>query len=148
MRTPTPEIRQAFYKRLLCSLPIGPIGEGDIAWPNSKFVPRPNKFYLSPFCMYATTAIASMSSTGFERLSGIFQVSVYGVLDTGEGELDKIASELTELFRGGTYIPLEEWNAITILRSYRSDLRIETGGEVSRPVVTVSSEWYQYTQKG
>ena len=148
MRTPTPEIRQAFYKHLLCVLPIRGITQVDVAWPNAPFNPDINRMYIAPFCLFAETATASLSQTGFERLSGVFQVSVYGILNTGESEIEEVARELTDLFRGGTVLTVSGWNPIRIDRAYRSSLQVDTGGTPARPVIVVSANWTQYVPKG
>ena len=148
MRTPTPEIRQAFYRHLLCALPIRSITQSDVAWPNAPFKPDVNRMYIAPFCMFAATATASLSQSGFERLAGVFQVSVYGILNTGEAEIEEVARELTDLFRGGTVLTVSGWNPVRIERAYRSSLQVDTGGTPARPVIVVSASWIQYVSKG
>ena len=143
MKTPTPEIRQAFYRRLLTALPLGPVTEADIAWPNSNFRPDPGRVYLAPAVLFAETEIASLSPTGFERLSGIFQISVYGIAGQGEGELDCLGQALTDLYRGGTLLPIPCRQHLSIARAWRSGLHFD-----DRPWLAVSASWHQYTQKG
>lgn len=153
MTTPTPEIRQALYRHLLCTLPIGAVTVSDVAWPNVPFIPDIHRMYLAPFCLFAETATASLSQTGFERLSGVFQVSVYGILNTGEADMEEVARVLVDAYRGGTVLPLGDWSPVRIQRAYRSSLQVVTGGdqtsqEVPRPVIIVSADWTQYTSKG
>lgn len=152
--TPTPEIRKAFYERLTCSLPIGEIGESDIAWPNMPFSPQVNRMYLAPWCLYADTVTASLSPQGFEMLAGVFQVAVYGLVNSGEAEIEEIARDLTDIFRGGTILQIPGFNPVHIKNAYRSALGFAAQNEGAakkgsgRPVVTVSANWVQYTQKG
>lgn len=150
--TPTPEIRKAFYERLVCSLPIGNIGEDDIAWPNMPFRPQVERMYIAPWCMYAETETTSLSETGFERIAGIFQVSVYGVVNTGEAEIEEAARLITDIFRGGTLLQVPGFNPVHIKNAYRSALDFSGQGNMEtgkgRPVITVSANWFQYTQKG
>lgn len=152
--TPTPEIRKAFYERLLCSLPVGPVGESDIAWPNMPFIPQVERMYIAPWLLFADTVTASLSPEGFEKLSGVFQVSVYGVVNSGEAEIESVARELTDIFRGGTLLQIPGFNPVHIRNAYRSslDFASQNDGSVKkgsgRPVITVSANWHQYTQKG
>lgn len=152
--TPSPEIRKAFYERLLCSLPIGDIGESDIAWPNMPFIPQVERMYIAPWLIYAETNTASLSETGFERLTGIFQVSVYGVVNAGEAEIEEAARRITDIFRGGTLLQVPGFNPVHIKNAYRSalDFASQDNGDTKkgsgRPVITVSANWHQYTQKG
>ena len=154
MKTPTPEIRKALYRHLTCALPLAcGITESDIAWPNVPFRPASNRPYVSPFCLFAETEAAALSKSGFERLSGVFQVSVYGVLSTGESALEEIARELVELYRGGTALDVPGWSPLRILKAYRKSLQIETGGdqlsrETPRPLLVVSANWIHYVTKG
>lgn len=148
MRTPTPEIRQALYGHLLEALPIGKICESDIAWPNALFQPVVSRMFLVPSCVFSETETASLSPQGFEKLSGRFQISIYGVLNRGEAEIDEAASVLVDIFRGGTLLPIPCSNPLHIRAAYRSGLRVEGSGKSARPVVSVSVNWFQYTQKG
>lgn len=145
MRTPTPEIREAFYRRLLESLPIGQVTASDIAWPNSNFRADPERYYLAPAIMYAQTETVTLSPKGYEKLHGIFQINICGLPNQGEGELDYMARKLTDIFRAGTRIELCGWWPVTITRAYRSQLRF--GGH-DRPEITVSANWEQFTPKG
>ncbi len=148
MKTPTPEIRQALYRHLLCALPIGDVTNKDVAWPNAPFTPKAKRIYLAPFCLFNETTVAALSQTGFERVNGIFQVSVNGVLNTGEAEIEEIARVLTDHFRGGTVLQIDGWNPLRIERSYRNTMQIDTSGEKPRPVIVISANWTQYVQKG
>lgn len=148
MLTPTPEIRKALYGHLLKALPIGSICETDIAWPNALFQPVVGRMFLAPTCEFSETETASLSPAGFEKLSGRFQISIYGVLNQGEAEIDEAARALVDIFRGGTVLPVPCFNPLHIHAAYRSGLRVEGDGESTRPVVSVSVNWFQYTQKG
>lgn len=144
MTTPTPEIRKAFYSRLLGVLPLGEITESDVAWPNVQFRPQTGRMYLAPAILYGETNTASLSEYGFEKLGGIFQVSIYGVADTGEAAIEEVARALTDQFRAGTALALPCANEALIRKTYRSGLEFFD----ARPVVIVSVNWIQYTQKG
>lgn len=143
-QTPTPEIRRALYGRLLECLPILGLEKTDVAWPNAVFKPVLARPYLKPFCLFNETELASLSPCGFERLSGIFQITVFGVADTGEGEIEESARVLTDCFRGGTILPIPCFNPLLIATAWRGPMRMD--GE--RPSITVSARFRQYAQKG
>lgn len=148
MKTPTPEIRQALYRRLLCALPIQEITETDVAWPNVAFDPQVNRMYLAPFCLFGESEMAALSDTGFEKIQGIFQITVYGILHTGEARLERIAADLTNLFRTGSRIAVPSLPSLSITKAYRSSLTTETGGEMPRPSIVVSAHWQHYVPRG
>ena len=153
MNTPTPEIRKALYCRLQNALPIGPILPKDVAWPNSPFTPFTNRMYIAPFCLFSDTNAASLGSNGFERLEGIFQISIYGILNRGEADIEELARTLTDLYRAGTVLEVPGWNPVHIIKSYRTSLYLETGGsqlnrEIPRTTIVVSANLNQFTQKG
>lgn len=149
MKTPTPEIRQAFYRHLLDNLWLTELGEDDIAWPNAHFTPKTDRVYIAPFCLFSETDIATLSAKGFEELKGIFQIGIYGVPGHGEGAIDELAATFTDIFRGGTILNIPCYGAVTIKKAWRSSLMMD-GGErgSSRPHVAVSVSWHQFTQKG
>ena len=153
MNTPTPEIRQALYRHLLCALPIGPVQQADVAWPNSPFKPDVSRVYIAPACLYGTTEEACLSRVGFEILNGVFQITIYGVLYTGEAVIEQVARELTDLFRAGTRLTLPDDRELLLIRSYRNSLYIQTGGsdmggQINRPSVTVSANWRHFVSRG
>lgn len=150
MRTPTAELRQAFYRTLLQALPIGAIRQEDICWPNTGFRPDPKRIYLAPFMIFNETRTATLSPNGYEELNGIFQIAICGLPGQGEGEMDGIAAALTDIFRGGTTIDMCDWLPITIRRAWRTALRFgsDSQSNAGRPSVVVSVAWQQYTPKG
>lgn len=149
MLTPTPEIRQAFYRRLLENLPFLGVTEADVAWANASFRPQPERVYIAPYCLFAETRIASLSQAGFEEISGIFQINIYGVAGAGEGWLDELAQGFTDMFRGGTFLEIPCWQPVAIRRAWRSTLHFDSGEKgVGRPWVNISSDWHQFTAKG
>lgn len=159
MKTPRSEIRQAFYNCLLEGLPIGPISRSDVAWPNFSFKQDPSKMYLAPYLLFGSTDVASLSEAGFERLAGVFQITIFGILNAGEAALERVTQDLIELFRGGTRIPLPDTDVeLLISTAYGSTLQVITGGkiqsaaamasEISRPQIVVSANWQLYIQKG
>ncbi len=158
MKTPRAEIRQAFYSHLLAGLPIGQVTRSDVAWPNFSFKPEQSKMYIAPYLLFGETLQASLSEVGFELLSGVFQITVYGVLNEGESAIETVSQELTDLFRGGTRIALPDVEReLLILTAYGSTLQVITGGKIqsaaaysiiSRPQIVVSANWQLYIPKG
>lgn len=145
MLTPTPQIRQAFYKKLISALPVNDLTEDDVAWPNTKFRPDPDRVYIAPALLFSETRIASLSPRGYEELAGIFQITVYGVAGTGEAEPDYLAQYFTDVFRGGQFLELPCKMNISIRKAWRSQLYFDNS---ARPWLTVSVDWHQFTQKG
>lgn len=151
MNTPTPEIRKALYARLLAALPIGPVTREDVAWPNVPFVADAQRLYLAPYCLFGETEEVALSPTGFEQLRGVFQVTVFGVLNTGEAEMEQIARELTDLFRAGTRLPISGHGPLLVSRSYRSTMVVRSNassGESTRPSIVVSASWKHFVPRG
>ena len=154
MITPTIEIRQALYRRLLCALPICGLTENDIAWPNASFKTTVKKTYLAPFCLFGETEMASLSSSGFELLAGVFQITIFGLLHEGEAHMENIARELVELYRSGTRIDVPGYEKLLINQAYRGNMTLDTGGrndmssEMARPQLVVSAHWQHYVSKG
>lgn len=148
MKTPTPEIRQAFYGRLLEMLPFQGIEPSDIAWPNTGFNADPARVYLAPAVMFGETETATLSESGYEKLTGIFQVSVCGLPGMGEGLLDEIAREITDHFRGGVEIGMCGFWPIRVMRAWRSPLLYGNSDSAGRPTIAVSVAWQQFTPKG
>lgn len=154
MITPTIEIRQSLYRRLLCALPICGLTEKDIAWPNASFKTSVKKMYLSPFCLFGETTTASLSKDGFELLAGVFQITIFGLLHTGEAQMEQVARELIELYRSGTRIDVPGYEQLLINQAYRGNMTLDTGGrndmtsEMARPQLVVSAHWQHYVPKG
>ena len=152
MTNPTAEIRQVLYARLIQSLPIGTITADDVAWPNAEFSPDVTRMYLAAFCLFGETNTASLSETGFEKQSGVFQVTIFGVLNSGEFDLDSVALELLQNFRSGVVLEMTQ-GRLTFQKTYRSSIIIGRREGLlaqtdSRPQVVVSAHWQHYYAKG
>ena len=153
MITPTPEIRKALYQHLIDVLPIKTVVATDVAWPNVPFKPVVNRVYLEPYCLFGETEEVALSPTGFEQLNGIFQITVYGVLNTGESIVEEICRELVDDFRAGTQLALPNGNPLLLAKSYRSSMIISAGnntlgGQIARPSVVVSINWKHFVPRG
>jgi len=153
MKTPSPEIRQALYRHLTCVLPVGRVTLEDVAWPNASFSPKVNQPYLVPYCLFSKTEQAGLSKSGFERLSGCFQIDVYGVLNAGEAELDALSCSLVDYFRAGTRLSVKGFGKLQITNAYRGSLVIGQRNGLqeqkdARPHVVVSVFWQHYVSRG
>ena len=143
MITPTIEIRQAFDSRLNGALPELGVTPGQVAWTNAKFAPKVGTSFIRPSILFGETRVTSLGEAGFERLNGIYQISVFGVKDTGIADIEKIANDLIELFRGGTVLKLCEGKSLTITAAYCSGpFELD-----DRPHIPVTVTWYCYVQK-
>lgn len=143
MMTPTPEIRQCLDAKLLAFLPqLSLDPETDVAWPNSGFDPEVDHLYLRPTCLFSPTEAASLGTDGFERLQGIYQISVLEVQGKGLGRSEDIARSLVDEFRGGT-----------VLNCCGYEVRVTSAycgtptPEDNRLHIPVSVVWYCYAQK-
>ncbi len=142
MKTPSPEIRQALDKRLLETLPGLGLCAADVAWPNAAFEPKTDRLYLRPTCMFGTTEVPGLGPEGVERLRGIYQVDVFGLLDTGMSETEEIARGLVDAFRGGTRLPCCG-HEMRISKAYPGTARKDNG----RLHIPVSVVWSCDTHK-
>ena len=141
--TPTPEIRQCFDGALRDFLPeLGLTSEADVAWPNSGFDPNVEHLYLRPAFLPGATAAASLGTDGFERLTGVYQISVLEVADVGLSNAEEIARKLVDRFRGGKVLDCCG-SRVTITTAY-SGTPITEDGRLHIPVSVV---WYCYAQK-
>lgn len=143
MRTPTPEIRQCLDNRLRAFLPeLGLDPARDVAWPNEPFEPDTDRLFLRPTCMFAQTSVASLGTHGFERLQGVYQISVFEVAGNRMDAVESIARKLVDHFRGGTFLDCCGYE-LRIRTAYMS-----TGIEDElRYHIPVSVNWYCYAQK-
>ncbi len=142
MKTPTPEIRQCLEVRLVGLLPGLGLAKSDVAWTNMVFTPKTDRLYLRPTLMLNPTETRSLGPNGFEQIQGIFQVDVFGVLNTGPGATEEIARGLVDAFRGGTTLTCRGCE-VRITKAYAGTARKD--GE--RLHVPVSVVWYCYAQK-
>ncbi len=148
----TIDIRKALYARLSDALPIDGITADDVSWPNAEFTPNVSRMYLTPFCLFGETSTVSLSPTGFERHAGVFQVTIFGILNAGEADLDLVAQDLIGLFRSGTVLEMPS-GKLNIYKTYRSSIIIGRREGLltqtdSRPQVVVSAHWQHYAAKG
>lgn len=142
MRTPYPEIRRCLDAHLLAALPGIGLAASDVAWPNAAFAPVAERMYLRPSCVYGETAVASLGEQGFERLTGVYQVSVLEVAGVGLERAERAAAAVTDHFRGGTWLEHGEFTVC---------IRVSFAGaavkEEDRLHIPVSVIWRCDTQK-
>jgi len=143
METPTIEIRQAFDGRLNNALSSLGLEADQVAWMNARFTPKVDTLFIRPHIMFGETKTVSIGSDGFERLVGIYQISVFGVKDTGLSDIEEVAKKLIDLFRSGRVLPLCSDNAVTITSAHCSGpFELD-----DRPHIPVTVSWYCYVQK-
>jgi len=142
VRTPYPEIRRGLDARLLALLPGIGLTAADVAWPNAAFAPDPDKLYLRPWCMFGETATASLGPKGFERLTGVYQISIYEVADTGLERSEGMAQAIIDHFRGGTRFEYCGFD-LHIRTAYARGATLDDG----RLHIPVSVVWRCDTQK-
>ena len=140
---PAPEIRQGFDAALQTLCPdIGLDPGKDVAWFNAAFTPDTKRLYLRPACLFSDTSAASLGEDGFERISGIYQISILEVQGMSLGRAESMAREMVERFRGGTVLSFCGHN-VTITTAYYGTPLFE-GDRMHLPVSVV---WRCYARK-
>lgn len=143
MKTPITIIRRMFdseFRLLVTRLGYDP--EKDVSWPNIQFDPDTSRIYFAVSHLYSPTQTASCGIDGFERLSGIYQITIFDLLDKGVANTEKLANVIIDHFRGGT-----------ILHSCGVEVRIQNtylGNSVPEDLrfsYPISVNWYCYAQK-
>lgn len=142
MRTPYPEIRRSFDARLLELLPHLGLEPRAVAWPNSAFTPNADELYLRPWCLFGETATVSLGPAGYERLRGVYQVSVFDVAGSGMERAETVARAVVDHFRGGTRLDCQGFDP-RITTAYAGTAMHENG----RLHIPVSAVWVCDTQK-
>lgn len=93
------DIREAFETRIAsyaaAHSPVLPI-----AWENTSYTPSPATAYLQ-CAMIPAPSVNPTMGTKFIRLLGFYQVSVYGIQDSGPAPVEKIADAIIALFPRG-----------------------------------------------
>lgn len=144
MRTPTPEIRQCFDSQLQSLLPALNLSDGDVMWENARGRADPKRLYLAPFFLLQPSEAASIGQDGFERLSGIYQVSVFAPRGQGPKQYEAVARDIVDHFRGGQTLSCCEDVEIVITTAYTGSAIFES----DRVMCPVSVVWHCYIQKG
>lgn len=143
MAAPQPDIRACFDAQLKNLLPQLNLQASQIAWFNAKFTADCKKLYIKPSLLLSPTQQASLGASGFERISGIYQVSVFALRDVGSASFEAVARGLVDYFRAGTKL-VHSGLEITVQTSY-SGTPLEQEDRVLLPVSIV---WFCYVQKG
>lgn len=142
MNAPQANIRKTFDTELqLFCAQAGLDWRQDVAWPNIEFKANPNKLYLRPYLLYGAAESASLGLDGFHRFTGIYQISVFEVANTGLGQVEELIVKLIERFKAGTVL-----NAcgdrILITSAYQG-----TPDPEDRLHIPVSIVWNCYSQR-
>lgn len=129
-----------------------PLTDADVAWPNVSFIPDAGRVYLKPWCLFADTKPVSLGTDGFERLSGVYQISVFDVAGTGLYRAEHIARALADAFRGGTVLGLTGTDgSVSVQNGCEIRISAATAGTArlddGRLHIPVSVVWTCYVQK-
>lgn len=95
-------VETSIFEALCARLAAGTFtGTPSIAWPNVAFDP-PAAGYLAASLFPSEAQQVTLGGSGYNRHTGLFQVSVF--LPKGEGEVDvrTVASEVVAQFKRGT----------------------------------------------
>lgn len=98
------KIVEAFFARLqaLVLTPAHPI-----AWPNVSFTPPADSRYLRANELPSPTAGVSLAVDGANEYSGLFQIDVFGPLNTGSSAPKELAGAVVKHFKRGTRLDRE-----------------------------------------
>lgn len=144
MNTPTPHIRRALDIHFQTFLPqLNFDWEKDVAWPNIEFEPIADRMYLRPSLLLNPTATVSCGPDGFERIDGIYQISVFDIVNKGIARAEECAAKLVDRFRSGTVVDFGCGHVLITSAYYGSAVPEQT-----RLHIPVSALFFAYVQKG
>lgn len=132
-------IQQVFDCELLALLPELGLSKADVAWPNAKFSPDPDKGFLRPFLLPALPQQATLGFPCFVRLSGVYQVSICRPKDEGLAAGRQWKDALLSTFYVGRRLPCASL-VITIDNAYDGP----TQEEKDRALTPISISYYCY----
>jgi hypothetical protein len=111
----------------------------NVAWENSEFEPTVGTSWLRPTFMPAEPEQADLGDSGRNRLTGIYQVSVFAPTGEGAGEAESKAEDLVTYFkRGKTFV--SGGVTVRVRRAWRS----AAAQEADWYHVPVSVMWFAY----
>lgn len=143
MRTPTAFVTMMLDHNLrLFVNTIGLDSERDIAWPNIRFEPDPQRMYVGVSYLFKRTATVSCGVDGFERISGLYQLDIYDIVGKGKSDSMRVAMELVDHFRGGTVL-CNECVRVHITSAWMSTPMMEE----NRYRIPVTVDWWCDSQK-
>lgn len=144
MRTITPEIRRALDLHLIAILPqLGLDQRQDIAWANIAFEARPDRIYLRPSIMLSPVESVSCGEDGFEKVEGLYQISIFELQNEGLNRAEDMAAKLVDWFRSGTVLMACN-NRLVVTKAYYAQPSFDN----VRLHLPVTAAWYCYVQKG
>lgn len=142
MTAPQPDIRACFDSELKNLLPQLNLTASQVAWFNAKFSPDVKKLYIKPTLLLSPTQQVSLGTNGFERVSGIYQISIFALRDVGSASFEAVARGVINYFRAGTKL-VYSGVEITVQTSY-SGTPLEQEDRVLLPVSIV---WFCYVER-
>lgn len=92
------DIRKLFDAEILRLLPEIGMTQSDIAWPNAKYIPSPNKGFLRIYLMPGQSNQSSLGPDCLVKLVGVYQISVFQPKDTGMAEAERISAIILDRF--------------------------------------------------
>lgn len=139
----TPIIRSCFDAALLDFLPDLQLKKTQVAWFNTNFSPNVKELYIKPVLLMSGTQTVSLGTNCFERMTGIYQVSIFAVKDQGSSAFEQIAARMVDLFRGGKRLVSSGLEIIIQTAYYGSPLEQD-----ARVMLPVSIVWSCYVPRG
>ena len=106
------DTRQALIQRLINTSITG-ITAADISYENSDFDPKGKSKFIAGYFIPATSETTGKELAAIQERRGIFQVSVYVKLDSGQSDTAQLQM-IDDILNGFTYGSAEVYNGQTI----------------------------------
>ncbi len=120
MSNPLINIRAAFATKLQAFSPLP-----SVAWENVSFKPTTGQPYIEPSLLPAEPIQIETGTNGINRLSGVYQISVFAPTGTGIAAINTLIAGLCNHFKRGTVLTYGG-DVITIQKAYSSPVMQET----------------------
>ena len=106
------DTRQALIQRLINTSITG-ITAADISYENSDFDPKGKSKFIAGYFIPATSETTGKELAAIQERRGIFQISVYVKLDSGQSDTAQLQM-IDEILSGFAYGSVEVYNGQTI----------------------------------
>ena len=106
------DTRQALIQRLINTSITG-ITAADISYENSDFDPKGKSKFISGYFIPATSETTGKELAAIQERRGIFQISVYVKLDSGQSDTAQLQM-IDDILSGFAYGSVEVYNGQTI----------------------------------
>lgn len=133
---------EEIQKALDNPLKAGAFGGLPVVLENSTYVPDVSTPFLTGTILPAQPTQTELGPAGTDLHEGIYQISIYYPKDSGTGEMNRKADEISLVFKSGVTF---EWETtcVRINNIGRNPLRINKGWAV----LDLSAEWSSHVKR-